>query len=496
MGRHAHHRPRSDSLSSSSSDSDGDTSSSSSTSSAPSSSDSSSIEKRRRRHPSHRKKGRHKHHGSSLSSSSSDSDDDATHLTKKQRKEVLHAGMAILVFCVAVGLYYALSGDGDASTGSDSTGSAGSAAGGTGGAGTTKASNAGGSSSSKPSSAASKASAPAGSSKPAASPSKSSSGGGGGSSASPTAGSDDPNNTGPYKLLVSHQGDTFFDGWDFFTASDPTHGQVEYVSLDDAKSAGLVSTSDKAAMMKVDNTTKLDVGGTRKSIRIASSEAMKIGSIVIADIVRMPFGCATWPAWWTVGGDWPNNGEIDILEGVNVEDTNQYTLHVKDSDCKQDSGVDIAGTAVAANNDCNANNDGNAGCSYAETAKGNYGEAFNAAGGGVFVTEFTADAISIWFWSRPDIPDNIASGSPDSKAWGRPSATWPKSSCDIASYFGDQTLVFDVTLCGDWAGADGVWSAASTCSSAAATCSDYVLDPANFAEAYWEVGYVKVYSTG
>ncbi|GAA5946119.1 hypothetical protein JCM10213_006828 [Rhodosporidiobolus nylandii] len=310
----------------------------------------------------------------------------------------------------------------------------------------------------------------------------------------------------PYKLLTSYEGDTFFDGWDFFTADDPTHGQVDYVSLDDAKSAGLISTSGTSAMMKVDNTTTLSAGDKRKSIRIASTSAVTIGSLIICDIIRMPWGCATWPAWWTVGTDWPSNGEIDILEGVNLETTNQYTLHVKDSDCKQSSSVDITGNAVEANNDCNANNDGNAGCSYAEPASGSYGEDFNKKGGGVFVTEFTADAISIWFWSRADIPENIVSGSPDSSTWGKPSATWPKDSCDIASYFvARRSFSFGYRIdgfrffflrSGDWAGQEGVWSAATTCSSAASTCSEYVADPANFGEAVWEVAYVRVYSVG
>ena len=41
----------------------------------------------------------------------------------------------------------------------------------------------------------------------------------------------------------------------------------------------------------------------------------------------MPVGCSTWPSFWTVGPNWPLAGEIDIIEGVNDQDTNQMTLH-------------------------------------------------------------------------------------------------------------------------------------------------------------------------
>ena len=58
----------------------------------------------------------------------------------------------------------------------------------------------------------------------------------------------------------------------------------------------------------------------------------------------MPTGCATWPAWWSFGkevpGDprttWPNLGEIDIIEGVNVNTQNQAALHTNNT-CKFDS---------------------------------------------------------------------------------------------------------------------------------------------------------------
>lgn len=44
----------------------------------------------------------------------------------------------------------------------------------------------------------------------------------------------------------------------------------------------------------------------------------------------MPTGCSTWPAFWMCGDDWPNNGEMDIIENINVEIENQSTLHSKD----------------------------------------------------------------------------------------------------------------------------------------------------------------------
>lgn len=134
----------------------------------------------------------------------------------------------------------------------------------------------------------------------------------------------------------------------------------------------------------------------------------------------------------------------DIIEGVHNDEVNQLTLHTKDSGCKLDSKPDITGKPVPANTDCNAHNNGNTGCSWAETASASYGEKFTAAGGGVLATLFSEDAISIWFWSHggTTLPDNIAKGAPDMSTWGKPSATWTKAACDIPKYFQDQYASF------------------------------------------------------
>ncbi|KAJ3480152.1 hypothetical protein NLI96_g8544 [Meripilus lineatus] len=54
-----------------------------------------------------------------------------------------------------------------------------------------------------------------------------------GSPATPTSGA-----SSRWKLKQSMQGNTFFDGWTFFTGSDPTHGQVTYVDQNTAVPTG------------------------------------------------------------------------------------------------------------------------------------------------------------------------------------------------------------------------------------------------------------------
>jgi len=63
------------------------------------------------------------------------------------------------------------------------------------------------------------------------------------------------------------------------------------------------------------------------SVRISSNEKWRKG-LIIADFAQMPYGCGVWPAFWTVGANWPDDGEVDILEGVNIQNHVRFTCSV------------------------------------------------------------------------------------------------------------------------------------------------------------------------
>ena len=73
-------------------------------------------------------------------------------------------------------------------------------------------------------------------------------------------------------------------------------------------------------------------------IRITSQDWYAVGSLWIIDLIHLPYGCSVplcfhhsfhhgkiiidltqvWPAFWSKGPHWPDNGEIDTIEGVNL----------------------------------------------------------------------------------------------------------------------------------------------------------------------------------
>jgi len=207
----------------------------------------------------------------------------------------------------------------------------------------------------------------------------------------------------------------------------------------------------------------------------------------------MPQGCGTWPAIWeTDEANWPSGGEVDIVENVNDQTPNQATLHTGPN-CTMPSATNQTGTFIST--DCVATDNFNAGCAVEFSSNNSYGPPFNANRGGWYAIERTKSFISVWFWPRTgcSVPSDVVHPkyTVNTDSWGIPSAHFPcTSSCDIASEFGSNNIIINLTFCGDRAGNADIY-AASGCPS---TCVDYVnKNPCAFTGAYFEFASLFVY---
>jgi hypothetical protein len=284
----------------------------------------------------------------------------------------------------------------------------------------------------------------------------------------------------PYRGGVNMRGRQFFDNFRFFTGADPTHGHVQYVDRGTAQREGLINvTRDGNIYIGVDYRNRSP--GGRKSVRLESNQAWTNG-LFILDLAHMPASvCGSWPAWWTFGPNWPNGGEIDIIEGVNRGNTNQYTLHTS-AGCQMNVGRDMSGRA--GQNNCQ----GGEGCIVFSQKPNSYGDNFNRAGGGVFAMEKTPNFVKMWHFNKGQYPGNIVNGNPDPCSWGRPDAHFPLGGNCPASKFAGQNVIFDITFCGDWAG--GVYGQ----SGCPGNCRDYVTNnPGAFRDVYWSIKSMQVF---
>lgn len=287
--------------------------------------------------------------------------------------------------------------------------------------------------------------------------------------------------------------------WDWFTLVDPTNGRVNYVSQAEALQEGLAYVIGSVFFMRADDQNIVNsTAQGRNSIRITSQESWN-DAIYVLDILHMPEGCSTWPAFWTKSATslWPAGGEIDIIEGFNLNAENRATLHTSPG-CLMppDSQRTQTGTTLTTN--CSAAADG---CSVDFTGAStpaSYGSAFNNEGGGFYVMSNTqASGIQIWYWPRfsQSIPYEIIWGDSltPNNDWGTPAANFPMvpGYCDYSEYFDAQQIIFDLTFCGDFAGL--TWNQ-SSCASLSPTCSAYVdNNPSAFSTAFWAINRLSVY---
>ncbi|KAI1629261.1 concanavalin A-like lectin/glucanase domain-containing protein, partial [Exophiala viscosa] len=300
-----------------------------------------------------------------------------------------------------------------------------------------------------------------------------------------------------YQLDTEYSGVNFFDGWDFYTGGDPTGGFVTYYSRSSAQSAGMIdSTTSQSVYVGSDYTSNISspTAAGRPSVRISSQRSWTHG-LFIGDFNHAPGGvCGTWPAFWTLGPNWPYTGEIDILEGANLNDYNGITLHASPN-CTIADTSPMTGALQTDNCAYYPQPGYNVGCSISDDRTSAYGTTFNQNGGGVYAMQWTTDYIRVWFFPRGSIPSDITDLTPDPSSWGLPAANF--EGCVIDQHFQDHKIILNNDFCGSYAGDASVWNSSSdSCATQTgyATCNEYVaFQPAAFQDAYWSINSIRVY---
>ncbi|KJA22372.1 glycoside hydrolase family 16 protein [Hypholoma sublateritium FD-334 SS-4] len=299
------------------------------------------------------------------------------------------------------------------------------------------------------------------------------------------------------QLANNYSGSAFFDLWNYKVGNDVTdffgnagnEGVVNYTDQAFAQQQNLLFVNSVGnVIVKTDNFTS-GVGNAsfvRNSLQLLSKEQITPGTLVIMDAIHMPFGCAVWPAFWFTGGaNWPSLGEIDIVENVNLATNNAYSLHTTDG-CMASSQVAITGDLVST--DCFNATAFDEGCKVTDSTL-SYGSGFANNGGGAFAMLWNDAGIQIWFFPRSSIPADLPTPNPNPSGWGTPTAFYPESTCDTTKFFGPQTMILDINVCGNFA--VDVWT---TCAAVAPQCTDVVPIASTFDDAYFEIRYITVFS--
>ena len=130
--------------------------------------------------------------------------------------------------------------------------------------------------------------------------------------------------------------------WSYDTSRNKAgwwNNEAEYYSAQRAENARVVDGKLIIEDRKDDLSMMDDYGGQHYSSARLVTQGKAQWTYGFFDIrAKLPCGNGQWPAIWLLGGgQWPNTGEIDIMEAVGHEPTTIYgTLHAVDAEKNHD----------------------------------------------------------------------------------------------------------------------------------------------------------------
>ncbi|GAA5956296.1 hypothetical protein JCM3765_005621 [Sporobolomyces pararoseus] len=303
-----------------------------------------------------------------------------------------------------------------------------------------------------------------------------------------------------YKLTTHAAGQDFFDLFDFDSHSS-NGGLANFVDAETAWKEGLVEVKHNKAHIRV---SPKDSGSMRDSVKLVTKQRYSEG-LYVWDVERMPQVCGAWPALWSTGENWPNGGEIDLIEYVSHQSMNSFSVHTGEGCWAGSSGY--SGRAMLATQNalnCNADATDSQGCGFRTKRNNTAGMGANFNGGGLYVLEWSSAGIKAWMFERDQIPKDLSSKSPNPSSWTTPDMYISASSCNPSTYFTPQQFVVTTDICGKWAGG-AVWSsdnsyAGQSEGSCAATtgfdtCAGYAQSRGwDYKHAYWRIASLDIYN--
>mmetsp|Transcript_21546 Transcript_21546/g.41133 ORF Transcript_21546/g.41133 Transcript_21546/m.41133 type:complete len:604 (-) Transcript_21546:174-1985(-) len=260
------------------------------------------------------------------------------------------------------------------------------------------------------------------------------------------------------------QGTGFWDKFDYMT-NDENFMPIQYLTREAAQEKQVtVAYEDRAILRAGPRAGHLK----RTSAKVVTKQKWTY-FLMAAKLNHVPWGCGTWPAFWTRSPDvaWPNGGELDILEYAN-EIASRSSLHVGVANkCTLDqSEFRKPGCPQFIEAEFNYTGDSNCVTHYPEAigCAPNHlplmtGEEM-AAQPIIMAAEWTKDFIKIFRIPAAQAPPDLEAGTPTPDQWDQFIVAYypfaasernnPGSCPNSANLLKAQQLVLQLGFCGDW----------------------------------------------